>query len=57
MANVEHLKILKQGVEVWNSLRMENPGMRPDLQRPHRLSWPTPEAEKTAGEYRVEREP
>ncbi len=31
MANPEHLKILKQGVEAWNRWREENPGMRPDL--------------------------
>ncbi|HRI59339.1 MAG TPA: pentapeptide repeat-containing protein, partial [Saprospiraceae bacterium] len=31
MANPEHLKILKQGVEVWNNWRRENPEVRPDL--------------------------
>lgn len=31
MANEEHLKILKQGVEVWNRWRRENPGIRPNL--------------------------
>ena len=31
MANPEHLKILKQGVEVWNRWREENPGIHPDL--------------------------
>jgi hypothetical protein len=31
MANKEHLEILKQGVEVWNRWREENPGTRPDL--------------------------
>lgn len=31
MANPEHLKILKQGVEVWNRWREENPGVIPDL--------------------------
>jgi hypothetical protein len=31
MANEEHLKILKQGVEVWNRWREENPGIRPML--------------------------
>jgi uncharacterized protein YjbI with pentapeptide repeats len=31
MANQEHLSILKQGVEVWNRWRQENPGVRPDL--------------------------
>ena len=30
MANEEHLKILKQGVEQWNKWRLENP-IRPDL--------------------------
>jgi hypothetical protein len=31
MANKEHLEILKQGVEVWNQWREENPETRPDL--------------------------
>jgi uncharacterized protein YjbI with pentapeptide repeats len=31
MANKKHLKILKQGVEVWNQWREENPHTRPDL--------------------------
>lgn len=31
MANAEHLKILQQGVEVWNKWREENPEVRPDL--------------------------
>ncbi|NQS97149.1 MAG: toll/interleukin-1 receptor domain-containing protein [candidate division Zixibacteria bacterium] len=31
MANTEHLEILKQGVEVWNKWREENPGVVPDL--------------------------
>lgn len=31
MANPEHLKILKQGVEAWNKWREENPEVRPDL--------------------------
>lgn len=31
MANEEHLKILKQGVEVWNKWRDENPDVAPDL--------------------------
>ena len=33
MANEEHLKILKQGVEAWNRWREENPDVRPDLSR------------------------
>ena len=34
MANPEHLKILKQGVEVWNKWRMENPKIeQPDKSR------------------------
>jgi hypothetical protein len=33
MANEEHLKILKQGVEVWNQWREENTAIRPDLSR------------------------
>jgi TIR domain/Pentapeptide repeats (8 copies) len=31
MANEEHLKILKQGVEVWNKWRKDNPEIKPDL--------------------------
>lgn len=31
MANAEHLKILKEGVEVWNRWRWENPSVIPDL--------------------------
>jgi hypothetical protein len=31
MANQEHVKILKQGVEAWNSWRGENSEMHPDL--------------------------
>ncbi len=31
LANPEHLKILKQGVEAWNKWRKENPDIRPDL--------------------------
>jgi hypothetical protein len=31
MANPEHLAILKQGVEVWNRWRKENPRIIPDL--------------------------
>jgi hypothetical protein len=31
MANPEHLKILKQGVEVWNRWRRDNPLVEPDL--------------------------
>ncbi|MAU12654.1 MAG: hypothetical protein CL607_22725 [Anaerolineaceae bacterium] len=31
MANPEHLAILKQGVEVWNQWRQDNPSIRPDL--------------------------
>jgi uncharacterized protein YjbI with pentapeptide repeats len=32
MANEEHLKILKQGVEQWNKWREENETIKPDLQ-------------------------
>ncbi|MCF7810983.1 toll/interleukin-1 receptor domain-containing protein, partial [bacterium] len=32
MANPEHVKIIKQGVEVWNKWREDNPDIRPDLQ-------------------------
>jgi hypothetical protein len=31
MANEEHVKMLKQGVEVWNRWREENPVVRPNL--------------------------
>jgi hypothetical protein len=31
MANPEHVEILKQGVEVWNKWRKENPKIEPDL--------------------------
>ena len=31
MANPEHLEILKQGVEVWNKWRKDNPDVKPDL--------------------------
>jgi hypothetical protein len=31
MANEEHLKILKQGVGIWNRWREENPDIRPEL--------------------------
>jgi uncharacterized protein YjbI with pentapeptide repeats len=31
MANPEHLEILKQGVEVWNKWREDNPSIIPDL--------------------------
>ena len=33
MANQEHLDFLKQGVEVWNQWREENPDIHPDLSR------------------------
>jgi uncharacterized protein YjbI with pentapeptide repeats len=35
MANKGHLKILKQGMEVWNHWREENPDVRPDLSGAH----------------------
>jgi hypothetical protein len=31
MANKEHLEILKQGVDVWNKWRKDNPDVVPDL--------------------------
>jgi hypothetical protein len=31
MANPEHLEMLKQGVDVWNEWRKENPTVKPDL--------------------------
>jgi len=33
MANPEHLKILKQGVKVWNQWRQDNPAIEPDLRQ------------------------
>jgi uncharacterized protein YjbI with pentapeptide repeats len=33
MANREHLRILKQGVEAWNAWRRENPDIKPNLFR------------------------
>ena len=33
MANEEHLKILREGVEKWNEWRGHNPGIRPSLER------------------------
>ncbi len=33
MANEEHVALLKQGAEVWNRWRRENPNMRPDLSK------------------------
>jgi uncharacterized protein YjbI with pentapeptide repeats len=33
VANEEHVKILKQGVEVWNAWRRDNPTLGPDLSR------------------------
>jgi hypothetical protein len=33
MANPEHLKILKQGVEVWNKWRKDNRKIKPDLSK------------------------
>jgi len=38
MANEEHLKILKQGVEVWNQWREENPEIAPDLSEANLVS-------------------
>lgn len=32
MANPEHLKILKQGIEVWNRWRTEHPEIKPNLE-------------------------
>ena len=31
MANPEHVAKLREGVEAWNTWRMQNPGIRPDL--------------------------
>ncbi len=33
MANEEHLKILKQGVEAWNEWREKNPKITPGLSK------------------------
>jgi hypothetical protein len=34
MANLEHLKILEQGVPSWNQWRKDDPGIDPELSRP-----------------------
>ena len=31
MANEEHLKLIKQGVDIWNAWREKNPEVCPDL--------------------------
>ncbi len=31
MANEEHVRMLQQGHNVWNTWRRQNPGVRPDL--------------------------
>jgi hypothetical protein len=31
MANLDHVKMLKQGVAAWNAWREKNPDIRPDL--------------------------
>lgn len=38
MANEEHLNILKQGVEVWNQWKRNNPGVILDLNETD-MSW------------------
>ena len=38
MANEEHVKILRQGVEAWNAWREKDPGVRPDLSEAN-LEW------------------
>ena len=35
MANLEHLKIFDQGVDVWNEWRQQNPEVKPDLSGAH----------------------
>ena len=35
MANEQHLGILRQGVEIWNQWRKENPALTADLSRAH----------------------
>ncbi|WP_392476656.1 pentapeptide repeat-containing protein [Nostoc sp. C110] len=44
MANEEHLAILRQGVEVWNYWRKNNPGIRPDFNRANLTFGSFPEA-------------
>lgn len=39
MANPEHLEILRQGVEAWNSWRRENPNLIPNLDRAQLNDW------------------
>lgn len=31
MANLEHIDILRQGINTWNSWRVEHPSIKPDL--------------------------
>ena len=45
MANPDHLKILKQGVEVWNQWREESPETRPDLSREKLAQLDLPQAD------------
>jgi hypothetical protein len=47
MANSEHLKILKQGVEIWNEWRRINPEITPDLSDSKLLDTKLPAANLT----------
>jgi len=53
MANEEHLKILKQGVEVWNKWREENPQEKPELQRVNLSNTCTGQTKLTDWEYYI----
>jgi Pentapeptide repeats (8 copies) len=37
MANEEHLRVLRQGVEAWNTWRKDNPETKPDLRKANLL--------------------
>jgi uncharacterized protein YjbI with pentapeptide repeats len=41
MANQEHLRILEQGVDVWNNWRLEHPEIQPDLRHLEVSSYPS----------------
>lgn len=49
MANQEHLDIVKQGVEVWNQWREENPDVRPDLSDARTARCESPQGESRLG--------
>ena len=52
MANEEHVKILKQGVEVWNKWRNENPDIKPDLSKAELKGFDLNDAELSLADLR-----